>query len=327
MRVKEKILRLFRILRVTLIRRIIHLSRKIKIPGFEGISLWEILFFFVWSIRNGYITTRASSLAFHFFLAMIPFGLLLVVLSSQLHFFDLRHEILPILGSFIPESLFHSLFDHIKDFENSSVSSLISFGFLIALFFTSNGFNVLIKSFNSSRIKFDKRKWWSIRLTALGLVIMSLVGIVILFMTIMLELRLMNYWKEHSEWAINNEGWIFGLMTFITTGTFLYFAVSVIYYMGPSNRKQFRFFSAGATLSTALIILISEGYSLYISYVSNYDELYGSLATIMILLLWIYLISLVLLLGFELNASIHGAVQHKKLSGLESMKKRYSNTF
>ncbi|MCH2235292.1 MAG: YihY/virulence factor BrkB family protein [Crocinitomicaceae bacterium] len=305
----------------------IHVTRKLKLPGFEGISLWEILFFFGWSIRRGYITTRASSLAFHFFLAMIPFGLLLVVLSSQLHFFDLKHEILPILGSFIPEGVFDSLLGNMEEFENSSVTSLVSFGFLVAIYFTSNGFRVMIKTFNSSRVNFEKRKWWSIRLTAFMFVLVSLAGIILLFVSMLLERKAMVKWIQSNAFVADNSGWIFGIFAFITCGLFLYIGIAVLYYFGPSKRKQFKFFSAGATLATVLIVLISEAYSLYVRFFSTYDDLYGSLGTLMILMLWIYLVSIALLLGFELNASIHGALAKKRLDNLKDIEDRYQKTF
>ena len=109
----EKITRLLRIIRVTLIRKVIHVSRKIIIPGFEGVSLWEILFFFAWSIRRGLVATRASSLAFHFFLAMIPFGLVMVIITAYIPYFDLQADVLPVFSSFIPEAVFNQFVDNL----------------------------------------------------------------------------------------------------------------------------------------------------------------------------------------------------------------------
>jgi membrane protein len=322
----NKIKRLLRILRVTVIRKTIHLTRRIVLPGFEGVSLWEILFFFVWSIRKGFISTRASSLAFHFFLAMIPFGLVMVIIFAYVPYFDLENDMLPVFGSFIPESIFNQFVDNLDQFQNSTVSSLISFGFILALYFSSNGFSVLIRSFNSSRINFEKRNWWSAKITALAFVFVIIIGILALVLVVLLERKLLNFWAEHSAFIDNNLSLIFTILTSIFVAAMLYFAIATIYYFGPSNRNEFRFFSAGSSLATVLIIIISELYSFYIQKFANYDELYGSLGTIMMLLLWIYLISFVLLLGFELNASIHGAVQ-KKLHHLDNLKGRLEKDF
>lgn len=323
----SNIKRLLRVLRVTVIRKIIHLTRRIIIPGFEGISLWEILFFFVWSIRRGLVTTRASSLAFHFFLAMIPFGLVMVIVSAYLPFFDLQEDILPVFGSFIPETIFNQFVSNISDFQNSTVNSLISFGFILALYFSSNGFSVLIRSFNSSKVSFEKRKWWSAKITAILFVFVIIVAILALVFVVLLERKALNFLAENSEFVADNLSTIFSIVTALFVSIMLYLAIAFIYYFGPSNCKEFRFFSAGSTLATVLIIVISELYSFYIQKFAKYDELYGSLGTIMMLLLWIYIISFVLLLGFELNASIHGAVQKKKLDDLERIRGRYENNF
>lgn len=323
----EKIKRLFRILRVTVIRRIIHLTRKIVIPGFEGVSLWEILFFFVWTLRRGLLATRASSLAFHFFLAMIPFGLVMVIITAYIPYFDLEKDVLPVFGSFIPESIFNQFVSNLGAFKNSTVNSLISYGFVLALYFSSNGFSVLIKSFNNSKVQFKKRKWWSVKITSLVFVFVIIIGVFALVIIALFGRKLLNFWGEHSLFIQDNISIIYTIVMALFVAVMLYFAIATIYYFGPSNRKEFRFFSAGGTLATVLIILISELYSFYIQQFAKYNELYGSLGTIMMLLLWIYLISFVLLLGFELNASIHGAVRKKQLDNLERIQGRYDNDF
>ncbi len=321
----EKITRLLRIIRVTLIRKVIHVSRKIIIPGFEGVSLWEILFFFAWSIRRGLVATRASSLAFHFFLAMIPFGLVMVIITAYIPYFDLQADVLPVFSSFIPESIFNQFVDNLDAFQNSTVNSLISYGFILALYFSSNGFSVLIQSFNSSKISFEKRNWWSAKITSIAFVFVIIIGMFFLVIVALLERKLLNYWSEYSTFISNNSDLIFSIATALFVTVMLYFAIAIIYYFGPSNRKEFKFFSAGGTLATVLIIVTSELYSFYIQKFANYDELYGSLGTIMMLLLWIYIISFVLLLGFELNASIHGAVKKKQLDNLERIEDRYED--
>ncbi|MDG1914477.1 MAG: YihY/virulence factor BrkB family protein [Crocinitomix sp.] len=318
----EQITRLLRIIRVTLIRKVIHVSRKIILPGFEGVSVWEILFFFVWSIRRGLVATRASALAFHFFLAMIPFGLVMVIITAYIPYFDIQSDVLPVFGSFIPESIFSQFVNNIDAFQNSTVNSLISYGFILALYFSSNGFSVLIQSFNSSKVSFEKRNWWSTKITAIGFVFVIIVGVIFLVVVALLERKLLNYWSEHSLFINGNADLIFSIATALFVAVMLYFAIATIYYFGPSKRKEFKFFSAGGTLATALIILTSELYSFYIQKFANYDEFYGSLGTIMMLLLWIYIISFVLLLGFELNASIHCAVRKKRLDHLEHIEER-----
>lgn len=323
----EKIIRLGRIVRVTVIRKTIHLSRRVIIPGFEGISLWEVIFFFIWSIKRGLITTRAAALSFHFFLAMIPFGLILVVLSANLPFFDIESDIAPVLANFIPDQLFYNFLDNLENYKNSSVTSFISFGFLVAIYFTSNGFSMLLSAFNSSRHKFKKRKWWSIKLISILFVIGFIVSILGLFLIILFMRKLITVIGESSAFVHDHFDGIFTASSFILVTILMYFGVTLLYYFGPREHKKFKLFSAGATLATLMIILISFLYSYYVSNFGRYNDLYGSLGTIMMLLLWIYLNSFALLIGFELNASIHGAILNKRLDNLERIENRYDKNY
>lgn len=322
----DKIKRLGRIIRAVYIRKFIHIARKIKLPGFQGISLWEIIFFFLYSIRKGLIGMRAAAVAFHFFLAMIPFGLVLVVLTSYTPGIDLESDIAPVISALIPDQLFAKFMSGMDAYEHSSVTSWISVGFILALYFTSNGFNVLIRAFNSSRLKFKKRKWWSIRLVSFGFVFVFVLGILITFYSIILVRMGMVNWAESSTFIRDYFDQIYVGIDILFLGILLYFGIAVLYYMGPSKRDNFKFFSPGASLATVLIVVISIFYELYVAYFSSYNELYGSLGTILILLLWIYLISYALLIGFELNASIDGAIQEKSLRQLEQLENRYVKT-
>ncbi|MEO9533837.1 MAG: YihY/virulence factor BrkB family protein [Crocinitomicaceae bacterium] len=323
MPIKDKINRLIRIVRAIYIRKFIHITRLIKLPGFQGVSLWEIIFFFLYSIRKGLIGMRAASVAFHFFLAMIPFGLVLVVLTSYTPGLNLEADIAPVISALIPDQLFNKFISGVHEYEHSSVSSWLSVGFVLALYFTSNGFNVLIRAFNSSKMKFEKRKWWSIRLVSLGFVFIFILGIIFTFYFIILVRMGLIKLSNTSDFVTNYFDTIYVGIDIIALGAMLYFGIALLYYMGPRRRSQFKFFSPGATLATLLILIISVFYELYIAYYASYNDLYGSLGTIMILLFWIYLISYALLIGFELNASIHGAMHQKSLSRLQDLETRY----
>ena len=316
-----------RILRVTVVRKTIHLSRRIILPGFEGISLWEILFFFVWSIRKGLISTRAAALAFHFFLALIPMALVLVVSCAYVPFFDLKADIIPILSGFIPEILVDKFIEGLNQLENSTVNSMISIGFIMAIYFISNGFAEMIRAFNSSKIKFEKRSWLSTKLISLALVIGFIFAVLLMFLFMIWERMLLHYAAENIPFISHNYGWINYGLAFIIIGAIIYFSIAVLYYIGPSNRSTFKFLSAGATLSTILIILIFLIYSFYIQNYANYNALYGSVGTVIIILIWIYLNAYALLIGFELNASIHGAMMKKKLEDFSKLQESIPEHF
>lgn len=307
------------------IRKLIHLARRIKLPGFQGISLWEVIFFFLYSLRRGLIGIRAGAVAFHFFLALIPFGLVLVVLTNYTPGIELEADIGPVISSLIPDQLFEKFMSGLEQYENSSVSSLISFGFLMALYFTSNGFSVLIKAFNNSKMDFKKReKWWSVRLLSFGYVVSFIVAIFITFYILIFVRKGMVLWAESSTFVADYFDQIYIITDFLFLGFLVYCGISLMYHFGPKVRTGFHFFSPGATLAFLLVVIISVLYELYVTYFANYNELYGSLGTIIMMMLWIYMISFALLIGFELNASIQGALQNKKLNNLEELDERYS---
>ncbi|UKN00138.1 YihY/virulence factor BrkB family protein [Paracrocinitomix mangrovi] len=327
MAISEKLNRIGRIIRVVYLRKFIHVARKIKLPGFQGVSLWEIIFFFLYSLRKGLIGMRAGAVAFHFFLAIIPFGLVLVVLTSYTPGISIESDIAPVVSALIPDQLVAELMKGMDEYENSSVSSLISFGFVFALYFASNGFNVLIKAFNSSKIEFAKReKWWSIRLVSFGFVVVFLVALIAVFYMLILVRKGFNIWADSSNLINDYFTEIYITTDIIFLGLFVYSMVAFIYYFGPRKKKGFTFFSPGASLAFFLIVVISIFYQLYISNFANYNALYGSLGTFIMVMLYVYMISFALLIGFELNASIHGAIQQKKLNNLDALEKRYDKT-
>jgi membrane protein len=325
MPVSQKLKRLARIFRAVYIRKFIHFARRIKLPGFQGVSLWEIIFFFLYSLRKGLIGMRAGAVAFHFFMATIPFGLVLVVMTTYTPGISLEADIAPVVSALIPDQLFAKFMSSVHEYEQSSVTSWVSFGFLLALYFTSNGFNVLIKAFNSSRMKFEKRKWWSIRLISFGFVLTFIVGILIVFYALIYVRKGFIMWSESSTFVHDYFDQIYALTDLLFLGVLVYFGISLIYYFGPRRRAGFKFFSPGATLAFVLIAIISIVYEIYVAKFASYNDLYGSLGTIIMLLLWIYMISFALLIGFELNASIHGAIEKKSLDQLERLEERYQS--
>jgi membrane protein len=320
----QKIKRFARVFRAVYIRRFIHLARRIKLPGFQGISLWEIIFFFLYSLRKGLIGMRAGAVAFHFFLAAIPFGLVLVVMTTYTPGIQLEADIAPVISALVPDQLFTRFMSSIHEYENSSVSSWISFGFVFAIYFTSNGFTVLIKAFNSSKLGFNQRKWWDIRLISVGFVVAFILAILLIFYALIYVRKGYVLWAESSTFVADYFDQIYMLTDFLFLGMLVYSGIALIYYYGPRRRSGgFRFFSPGATLAFIMIVLISVVYEVYIRNFANYNELYGSLGTVIMILLWIYMISFALLIGFELNASIIGAMQQKSLGHLEKLDERY----
>ena len=185
----------------------------------------------------------------------------------------------------------------------------------------------MIKAFNSSKMNFEKRnKWWSVRLVSLGFVVTSLVALILMFYMLILVRKAFISMAEQSEFIRDYFNQLYGFVDFLFLAFLVYFGIALMYYFGPKQRKGFKFFSPGATLAFFLTLIISVIYQVYVSSFANYNALYGALGTIIMIMLWVYMISFALLIGFELNASIHGAMTHKRLDNLETLEKRYEKT-
>lgn len=284
--------------------------------------MWEMLSFFLYAVREGSLGTRAASVAFHFSLAVIPFGLVLFVLTSYTPGLHIEDDLMPVISVLIPNALLVEFTHGIAAYENSSVTSLLSFGFLLAFYFASNGFSALIKMFSKSPLHAQKRKWWSIRLISLGCVLLFVVGIVLAFYLIVFLRMGLIAWSESNAFVARHFSSIYQLIDLLLLVALIYSGISLIYYTALEERTTFRFYSPGSTLATLLVAVTSLGYSTYIRYYANYNELYGALGTVLIVLLWVYLLSYALLIGFEWNAGIHRAAKQKTQGRSQGEKSR-----
>lgn len=180
---------------------------------------------------------------------------------------------------------------------------LLSFGFIAMLFFSSNGVNTTIDNFNNSILVEKKRSWLSQRFTAFWMV--ALLGTLVIVSMIMLFFgKTVLQFLAHQEilsWAIAKL--LTYLNYFIVVG-FIYFTVSFFYYFGPSKKSRWKFFSAGSSLATLFIILVSFVFENYINAFGTYNKFYGSLGAIMVIMLWFYFNCVIFLIGFELNTSL-----------------------
>lgn len=283
---------------------IIRWSKQITFPGLDKIPVYDIMVFFYHGLTRGSLTTRASAIAFNFYLALFPAIIFGFTLIPYLPIEDFQNTMLDLVQNLIPSMAFLSLQDTITDIVTNQRSGLLSFGFIAALYFSTNGFNSLIDAFNASYHSVEIRPWWGQRLISILLVViifsMTIAAVIlIIFGEHITEYLIGTNFMKDSFWLISSQAirWLIILALF-------FFAISSLYYLAPSHKFRFRFISAGSTLATVLCVLISLGFSFYINHFNNYNSLYGSIGTILILLMWLYFNAFGLLIGFELNVSI-----------------------
>lgn len=286
------------------VRQSLHTSRMLVLPGFQGVPVFDVLLFFAKGLKQGVINQRAAALSYHVFLSLFP---LLLAGFTLLPFFHLEHYIpmiLDTLDQLFPESTKDFIQRTITDLLSKKHKGLMSIGFISALWVASSGFNSLLLTFNQSANVEKKRKFIYRRAISVGMVLGIFFAVIISFTLIIFSRKLMFYLIFNDTISSFFQIYVFKFIKWAIIVFVIYVVLATIYYITPVNRQGYKFFSAGATLATLMFILMSNGFNWYIIHFSRYNALYGSIGAIIIFLLWLYLNSYVLILGFELNASI-----------------------
>jgi membrane protein len=294
-----KNLRLFRVFRLV--------TRKIVLPGFDGMPLYDVIVFFIKGLMNGSVTTRASSIAFKFFLALFPAIIFIFTLIPYIPIHNFQKTLLDTIHSSVPENFYILISATITDIISRQHGGLLSIGFIMALYFASNGVLGVIVGFNNTTHNIETRKWWQQYMISIVLMLILANIVVLSTAVILLGTTGMKYLVTAH---ILKRSVVFNLIKYgrwIVVLLMVFFGSSFLYYLAPAKRQRFRFISAGSTLATLLFIATTSGFNYYVNNFARYNALYGSIGTIIVIMMWLYFNSIALLVGFELNASIHSA--------------------
>jgi membrane protein len=295
-------------------------SKKIILPGFDKVPLYDVIVFFFEQVKKVGLTERASAISYNFIMAIPPTCLFLFTLIPQLPFIPtdaIQRQLHGIIYDMIPATEYNGPIIEFVDsfFTNDGRVALLSVGFLLLIFFASNGMMGLMRSFNKNYIGFAKRtelhtRWMAIKLTLLMMGL--LVGCMVLLILQGAVLRKLGIENDNVRVFIRSIRWVFIV-------ALIFYAISFMYKYAPAIQKRWRLVSPGSILATFLSILTTLGFSLFISNFGKYNALYGSIGTIIVLMTIIYINSLSLLIGYELNVSIHSlkamAVEREKHEG------------
>ncbi len=293
-----------------IVKRLIQLATKIKLPGFEGLPFIYVAQFFVQRFKEGELQTRAQSLAFSFFLALFPAIIFLFTLIPYIPLNNFQETLLEIIQTFLPASTYDAARSTIEDIILHQHSSLLSFGFFFALIISTEGVLALMKWFNKSFHGKELRSGFKQRIVALFLTI-ALATLLILAITLIISSEIFSYYLVENSLIKNNINIVLlHIGKWLILLTLCFSAISLLYFAGPSHRQKLPLITAGSSLATLLIVVTSLGFNYFITHFAQYNKLYGSIGTLMIILIWLYINSLVLLIGFELNVSIHRAKDH-----------------
>lgn len=281
---------------------VVNKSKKKSLPGFNGIPLYDVVKFFFSQVKTVGMTERASAIAFNFIMAIPP---AIIFLFTLIPLFPISHqfqeEMYGLIRDVIPGQKDNSgLIDFLKDFINNPRTGLLSLGFLLSLFFSSNAIIGIMRSFDKNYIGFRKRTGLQKRLTAIRIM---LVLFVIVFASILLlmsrgaVLEFLGIENKTVRNIIINARWLVIILLFFAS-------ISYIYRHAPAVDKKWKMISPGSILATVLMLVMTLLFSWWVSRFGNYNEIYGSIGTVLILMILVFMNSLVLLIGFELNVSI-----------------------
>lgn len=283
---------------------LVRLGKNIKVPGLQGMSLYNVLEIYFIGIIKGALTSRAGGIAFSFFMAVFPFLLFILTLIPYIPIDGFSEGLFSFIKDILPPQTFESVNIVIIDIVNNQYGGLLSFGFLLSIFLMTNGINAIFGGFEYSYHVTEFRNVFKTYFISL---VVSLLTSFFLIITVALVVL---YQVALSK--IDDKGWLntsdldlFYYGRGILFLIMIFTIVSLLFRYGTKQGKATKFFSAGAILTTFLSLSTFYFFGIYVVKFAQYNQLYGSIGTLLILMLFVWLNAIILLLGFELNASLY----------------------
>ena len=297
--------------KIPVLNLLVRFGKKVKIPGLEGMSLYDVLEMYIIGIVEGALTTRAGGIAFSFFMAIFPFMLFILTLIPYIPIEGFQDGLFAFIKDILPPKTFDAVNVVLGDIVNNQYGGLLSFGFLLSIFLMTNGINAIFSGFEYSYHVKEFRNIFRSYFISLGVSLLtSLFLIITITLVILYQVALAKIdeigWIDTSDLNLfyYGRGLLFLLMIFTI--------VSLLFRYGTKQGKEIRFFSAGAVLTTFLSLFSFYLFGIYVLKFAQYNQLYGSIGTLLILMLFVWLNSIILLLGFELNASLYSLKHQNK---------------
>ncbi len=282
------------------------------------VSLYHVLKILWKKIITFDIDQRAASVSYSFLLAVFPGVIFLFTLIPFVPIDNLDVLIMNFLRDAMPQGIYENTSNTIQDIVSRRRSDVLSFGFFFTVFAATNGMMALMRAFNMALQVREKRSYLKARFIALFLTLLLIVVLISAILVLIVGTIIIDFLFSR---GLLNENFNFYLLQIVRYGgifLIFYLGICAIYYFAPAVHKRLRFFNFGALISSILGILVTNLFSFYLANFNSYNKLYGSIGTLIALMVWIYLVALILILGFEINISVrdallvHGAKESKK---------------
>jgi membrane protein len=282
-------------------------SRKLVIPGFRGLPLYDVARFFFRQVKKVGLNERAAAISFNLIMAL-PAGFLF--LFSLIPYFpksaNLQKEILNIFKDIAPNSETHLFIENlVNDLLLQPHAGVFSFGFLALMFYTSNAMIGIIRSFDRSIEERTRKFFLHKRLRAIRLTMILIVLVLISTFLLLVGKEQMIYLMRHvfKMRRADRIAWWNGVRWVIIVAL-LFYGIALVYKFAPSLKKRWKLVSPGSILAASLTLINLILFSYWVTNFGSYNKVYGSIGTMLIIMVLIYINSLILLIGFELNVSI-----------------------
>ena len=295
---------------IPILKNFIKFLEEVRIPGYSGFSFYDLLEMYISGIVKGTLSSRAGSIAFSFFMALFPFLLFILNLIAFIPIENFDAILFNFIELLLPQESQDFFTQIFEDIRLKQRAGLLSSVFVLSLILTANGVSSIFSSFEGSyhvelSRSFFKQYLFSMMVGVL-LAILLLTGVAAL---IFFEIYILNNFGDLIPSEVNRirlgQTFFYIILTYIS--------VAILYYFGTIEGKKTRFFSPGALMTCLLILLNTYFFGIYIENFSKYNQLYGSIGALLIFLFYIWINSSVLLLGFELNATLNRLKNQDKL--------------
>lgn len=300
--------------KIPVIRVLMRFAKNIKLPLLEGISLYELIEMYTIGIIDGAISYRAAAISFSFFMALFPFALFILNLIPYIPIQGFQQDFLQFVAESVPPNTYDAIANIINDILNNSQTGLLSSGFLLSIFLQANGLNAVLGGFETSKQIEIRRGFFRQYFVALGMslllnfILIATVAIIVTFEIFLQKTKIQDVLSDRIPLLVLGRYASVIFMILIT--------VSILFKFGIKRDKNRKFISIGSVFTTVLIIISSYFFGIWVVKFSKYNELYGSIGTLLIMMFYIWINCMVLLLGFELDATIN---KHKKALNKQKM--------
>lgn len=287
--------------RIPIVNKLIQLLDAIKLPGFKGFSFFDLLEMYGLGIVEGTLTSRAGSISFSFFMALFPFLLFVLNLIPFIPIDNFDVILLDFVEFLLPQEIQSFFTDIFEDISNKPRGGLLSSVFLLSIFLSANGVSSIFSNFEDSFHIKKARNIFKQYAYAMGVAVLLAFTLLItvatfIFVEIYVLQNLPALIQDTIDWIRTAQLFFFVVMA--------YLSIAILYYFGTIEGRKANFFSVGALMTTLLFIATTYLYGIYIDNFANYNQLYGSIGALLLFLLYIWLNATILLLGFELNATL-----------------------